>query len=533
LPFLRITIPAVAGVVLGDVFDFPWGWLAIAFAATLAVAWAMKRTGWSSPYVWVAVCLLYMLLSTWARPSTALPHGQRVVATAVVLEDPFAEGRWGRCDARVTAFRLYDPGNPGAGFPDTASADSIPANANAPAAPAGASSGNSLSSSDPSPWRSVSEKITLSVDTSYRVLAGDRIAFEGYFDAMGDGGYGRLMARRGFTARSYLTPGNLLYAVAPEGFSPRRLLAGIKKGASARLSRLGFGPDEEQIVQAMVLGSREVLSRQMRDDYARSGTTHILAVSGLHVAIVFLLINALLWFVPLFRRGHIAKNVIAVAAIWFYSLLTGMSPSVVRSAFMFTGVQLALAASARSQPLNTLLATAAVMLAISPNTLWDVSFQLSFAAVLFIMLWYTPLYRLVRTRWGAVNFISGAVLISVVATVGTAPLVAWQFGYFSVSGIVVNPVVTNLSYIILILPLVWIMAPLHFLTPVIRWPVEWAVQLQNYMAHWGAVQKWGVVHVSPSPFWLAATYAIFLLVTPLVARLGEVRERKNKAGFPV
>jgi len=519
LPFLRIIIPAVAGVALGDMVDLPVWLLGAAFVLVSWAGWALRRTGYASAYLWAAIFLLYMMLSTWSRPATSLPYGQRVVATAEILDDPFTGGRWGRCEARVTAFRPSEPDGQD-GQEDV--------------------------------WHSINERVLLSVDTSYlaaamvgrggaagregagadrgsgrRLMAGDKVAYTGYFNPVGEGDYGNLMTRRGLTARSYITSGNLLYLLPPEGFSWRRALADIKRGASERLSRLGVGPREEAVLQAMVLGRRELLTPEIRDNYARSGTAHLLAVAGLHLGIVFLFVNALLWFVPLFRRGHIVKNVLAIAAVWFYALLTGLSPSVVRAAFMFSGVQVALATSSRSHSLNTLLATAAVMLAISPNSLWDVSFQLSFTAVLFIMLWCPPLYRLVRTRWAVVNFILGAVVISVVAMIGTAPLVAYHFGYFSISGIVVNPVVTTLAYGILILPIVWIMLPLSFLRPIIHWPVEWALRLQNSLTHWGAAQSWGVIYASPSPLWIFFAYGVLLLATPFVLRLGDLRERED------
>jgi len=485
IPFMRVIIPVMIGVVLGDIFDFSVWPLLSALAVSFVMGLALRHTVYGSVYLWVGTCLLYVLFATWAHPSTELPHNQRLTATAVVINNPVVSGRWGRCDASVTAFRFCN-------------SDSL--------------------------WHSINEKITISVDTSYRLSAGDKIAYTGFFNTIGDSSYGRLLARRGYTARSFLTPGKLIYDLPPEGFSAYRTLATIKNITSARLSRLGLGQNEEPVVQAMVLGRKNMISKELRNDYARSGAAQILAVSGLHVGIVFLFINAMLWFLPLFRHGHIAKNVIAIMAVWFYALLTGFSPSVIRAAFMFSGVQLALASSARAQSLNTLLATAAVMLAIWPNSLWDMSFQLSFMAVLFIMTWMGPLYRLVRTRWSVVNFIVGAFVISVVASIGTGPLVAFHFGYFSITGLVINPIVTTMAYGIIILPVIWIIAPLSFLGPLIHWPVEWAVRLQNHLAHWGSMQEWGMVYASPSLLWLAVIYGSLLLVTPWVQKLGEIRK---------
>src|SRR5699024_10392366 len=102
-------------------------------------------------------------------------------------------------------------------------------------------------------------------------------------------------------------------------------------------------------------------------DYGTTGASHLLAVSGLHVGIVAMLVNLLLWLLPAFRYGHVVKNAAAITVIGLYTLLTGLSPSAVRAALMFSGAQLALAASRRGNSANILLATASVMLLIRPD----------------------------------------------------------------------------------------------------------------------------------------------------------------------
>lgn len=484
VPFLKIVIPAIAGIVVANMFDFPAVWVFACFAVVMCAAIWLRRSNMAGVYLGVGIGLLYMFFATLARPSSVLPHGERIAATARIIDGAQRQGRWDKYTARVRSYKVD------------------------------------------STWNNAGEKIFLYADTACTFDIGDEVALKGYFNAAGTGGYGSLMERRGYTARCYLTEGNLIYHIPNDRFSLRQWFAGVQAGAGARLARLGLEPAEEPIAQAMLLGVQSEISRERRQEYSRAGTAHILSVSGLHVGIVFLFINMLLWFVPAFRGGHLAKNFIAVTAIWFYAALCGLSPPVVRSAFLFTGVQLALALSARASSLNTLLATAAIMLAISPNSLWDISFQLSFTAVLFILLWGVPLYRRMRTRRRALNAVIGAVNIAVVATVATAPLVAYHFGYFSVVGVIVNPLIGMLSYVIIIGGLIWLLAPAAFMAPILKWAVGGAIEIQNRASAWGSAFDRAVIEVEPSATQTIAIYLGYIVLTLIFGIL--LPEQKQK-----
>ena len=121
-------------------------------------------------------------------------------------------------------------------------------------------------------------------------------------------------------------------------------------------------PDEQALCNAMTAGDRRSLSPALRAAYSRSGTSHLLAVSGLHVGIVFLLANLLLWWLPLVRHGHILRNIAVILLIWLYAAVTGFPPSVVRAALMFSVLQFALASSSEYVGMNTLAGVAFVML---------------------------------------------------------------------------------------------------------------------------------------------------------------------------
>jgi competence protein ComEC len=263
----------------------------------------------------------------------------------------------------------------------------------------------------------------------------------------------------------------------------------------------------------MTTGDRSGITPEIRRAYSRTGAAHLLAVSGLHVGIVFLIINVLLYLLPLMRGGHIAKNMVAIAGVWLYAALTGLSPSAVRAACMFSGAQVALAVSRSHSGVNIMCGTAFVMLAVKPGLLFDISFQLSFIAVAAIMSWFGPLYRLLESRWRGLNALWATLIVGLTASVATLPLVSHTFGVFSPAGIVLNPIVIATAHIVVVCSLVWIIAPVPFLEPVFRWLVGAPAWLQNRVV--GAVSDVpGAAVEWTMPLWLVfVIYSAMIIFT--------------------
>ncbi len=364
-------------------------------------------------------------------------------------------------------------------------------------------------------WQFSGEKLLVSFDTMYRFTAGDRLVFSGYVNPVSDtaSSYSRLMLTRGYTGKIHISEYS---QVVMSPVKTKSLAAGVKKmqhGATGRLLRLKTGPDETAVAAAMTTGDRSGITSSLRKSYARTGASHLLSVSGLHVGMVFMFVNILLYLLPLFRRGHIVKNVLAIIIIWFYAALTGMSPSVMRAAFMFTGAQAALAMSVTRSPVNIMCGTAFIMLAISPGMLFDISFQLSFIAVAAIMAWFNPLYTLVSSRWKVLNALWAVLIVGLTASVATMPLVSHTFGVFSPAGIVLNPVVILTANIVLFFSLVWIIMPVSFLEPVFRGLVGGPAWIQNKVVGLVGGVPGAAVEYSFSIGWVFAVYAVMIIFT--------------------
>lgn len=182
------------------------------------------------------------------------------------------------------------------------------------------------------------------------------------------------MTRRGFAGTIWLSERTILERL------PARNTA-LHLHAAERMGRLRIPGDAGAVCRAMTAGDRSGITPELRAAYSRSGLSHLLAVSGLHTGIVFALVNLLLWWLPLLRRGHLLRNLLAAACIWIYVAAAGFPPSAVRAAVMFTMLQSALASASEYNGLNALAAAAFGMLLWNPAWLGDISFQLSFAAV--------------------------------------------------------------------------------------------------------------------------------------------------------
>ena len=226
-----------------------------------------------------------------------------------------------------------------------------------------------------------------------------------------------------------------------------------------RMYNSGVDGDAYAVVAAMALGDKSALTHELRDTYSVSGASHVLALSGLHLGIIY----CMLWLLLPHRRWPAVSQTIILIVMWLYVLLVGMPVSVVRSAVMLTVYGLLSISHRNKMSVNALAFTAIVMLMWNPEWLFDIGFQLSFMAVLAILLFvpvfedvfsakYLQEHRLVRYVWGLVA-------VSVSAQIGVAPLLAYYFGRLSTYFLLTNFIVLPAAYIILGFSLIVLLFP--------------------------------------------------------------------------
>lgn len=238
-------------------------------------------------------------------------------------------------------------------------------------------------------------------------------------------------------------------------------------------SSLGFDGNELSVLSALTVGEKRDLSQDIKELYAAVGASHILAISGLHVGIFYMIITLLFSFGGNRGAMMLLREGIAILLLWMFAAVAGFTPSVLRAAIIFTMLAIGKCLRRDNSSVNTLAFTAIAMLLCSPRYLFDVGFQLSFASVLSILLLAPCLQRWLRAdNYGRFyGYVAGIVSISVAAQAGTFPFVWYYFGTFPLYFLLTNLLVVPAAFVIMLLSLL-LLLPLSPLQCVVAWLLQ-------------------------------------------------------------
>ena len=249
----------------------------------------------------------------------------------------------------------------------------------------------------------------------------------------------------------------------------------------ASLKSNGVEGDQSAIASALILGNKDELDFEVKQAYAAAGAMHVLAVSGLHVGIIFLILNTLLTILDTSKKGRIVKAIILLISLWSYAMITGLSPSVLRAATMFSFVIMGTVLNRSSSIYNTLAASAFFLLIINPNLLFEVGFQLSYIAVLGIVYLQPLIYKRIYTRWWLLDKVWAITAVSIAAQIATLPLTLFYFNQFPVYFMLSNLLVIPSAAVILILGiLLFIASPIPFISESIGWVLNKFIEGLNF-----------------------------------------------------
>ena len=233
--------------------------------------------------------------------------------------------------------------------------------------------------------------------------------------------------------------------------------------------------DAVAVVAAMALGDKSALTHELREVYSVTGASHVLALSGLHLSIIYILLTLLLGGSRFFTLSLF--HLFTITSIWAFVFLVGMPTSVIRSATMLTVYALLSLGHRDKMSVNTLAFTALLVLLVSPLSLFDIGFQMSYLAVFSILL-FVPLserlfppgylmeHRIIKKLWRMIT-------VSCAAQIGVAPLIAYYFGRFSVFFLLTNFLVIPATILIL-----WL-SPVVFLFPSLAYLLLYIVSILN------------------------------------------------------
>ena len=233
----------------------------------------------------------------------------------------------------------------------------------------------------------------------------------------------------------------------------------------------GITGERLALVAAITLGQKNMLEADQKICFIKAGVMHIMAVSGLHTVILSLFVFNVLFFLK--RRFNILRIVLTIVILWAFAFVTGLTPSVLRATLMFTFLQAGNFMKRPVNGINSVLASAFILIIIRPSVIFDAGFQLSYSAVIYIIAFYSDLYQKLVIKNFITDKIWQSASVTIVAQAGTLPLTISLFNRFPTWFILTNIIIVPLSSVLVIIGcLVPLLFPLkiisHFLAVVLN-----------------------------------------------------------------
>lgn len=275
--------------------------------------------------------------------------------------------------------------------------------------------------------------------------------------------YKNYLAKQGIYQQVYATKQELLL-LDQTSTSFLGFIAALRLKIQQSLQQYDFSEDELAVMNALLLGQRQEISKELSDNYSKAGAIHILAVSGLHVGIILLILSFVLKPLERVNKGKLIKLVLVIIFLWFFAVLAGMSASVTRAVTMFSAIALGQFFNKRNAVEHSLIFSMFIILLWKPLFLFDVGFQLSYTAV-FGIIWVQPvLYQLWKPTFFIVDKGWQLISVSVAAQLGVLPISLFYFhqfpGLFFISNLIIIPflgVILGLGLVVLVLSYVSIL----------------------------------------------------------------------------
>jgi competence protein ComEC len=280
--------------------------------------------------------------------------------------------------------------------------------------------------------------------------------------------YGFYIQCQGIRYYAFTDSSDILTHSAPE----RRKLACraliIRQRIIDMFSEKGIKGERLALVAAITLGQKNMLDPEQKQYFIKAGVMHIMAVSGLHAVILSLFIFKVLFFLK--GRFNIFRVLITLLILWLFAFVTGLTPSVLRATLMFSFLQAGNIMKRPVNAINSVLASAFVLIMIRPSVIFDAGFLLSYAAVIYIVSFYRDLYLKIRFRHRIPDLIWQSVAVTVIAQAGTLPLTIMLFNRFPVWFILSNVVIVPISSLVII---TGCLVPLFYSVPILSEFLAW------------------------------------------------------------
>lgn len=314
--------------------------------------------------------------------------------------------------------------------------------------------------------------------------------------------YNSYLIGNGVVATALVEPDNITAITSEPGLL--NSVFRLRRSMTHLILTAPFNGETAEFINATLTGDNSLMTTDTRQLFSATGLAHILALSGLHVGLIALLLSILLF--PLYLSGHrYLKNIVTIIALWFFAIVTGLSPSVVRAVIMATLFMIGSMLQRRPSAINSLCFAAMAILLIYPISLYSIGFQLSFVAVAAIVL-IADRINPVDRRNVVGHYMMGYITVSTAAMAGTGVVSAYYFHIFPLYFLLANviavfllPFIMGGAIVTLVfhafgITLSWMGKAVDFLCGVVKW---WASLISDLP---GATVK--DIYLHPVSVWL-------------------------------
>lgn len=331
--------------------------------------------------------------------------------------------------------------------------------------------------------------------------------------------YRAYLMRKGITGQTYLKEGDWLDLQTNNANSIYAFSYRFRDVLLASLQRSGLDNDEFGVAAAILLGYDDKLADEVRRNYVAAGSMHILCVSGMHVGIIYLIAGFLLGFLNRKKWQKTLKHVILLVLIWLYALIAGLSPSILRASLMITFVIVGEMIGRKGFVINSIAASAFVLLCINPYNLFEIGFQLSYAAVIGIVILQRPIYNLIYVKNKLLDRAWEITAVALAAQMATIPFTLFYFHQFTSYFWLSNLFMTPISFLVIISGMVLLLVSwIPYVNVLVGYLVWGAVYVMNAFVSWVESLPMSIIKgLYVSEFEFAMLILAFLLLLLMVA----------------
>lgn len=257
------------------------------------------------------------------------------------------------------------------------------------------------------------------------------------------------MENLGVKYYSYINNIDIVAHTVPKRRSLQHLALILRQDVIKMYANRGITTNRLPLVSAITLGERSNLDQEQKQNFIRAGVMHIMAVSGLHAIILCMFISNILFFLK--GRLEILKVFLVIIFLWLFAFVTGLTPSVMRAALMFTFIEAGKLMHRRVNSINSVLASALVLIILRPSVIFDAGFLLSYSAVIYIIVFYNDFYLKLNPKGRISKWLYQSLAVTIVAQAGTLPLTILLFNRFPVYFLLTNIIIVPLSSLAVII----------------------------------------------------------------------------------